>query len=140
MNWGSEITYLQGINGRYYPYDAKVGNEEDENMELKENKLRGFWESLSIPELSEMTGQLLHKLDWAYADKAFSLLYFLIKFYGSSYSKDQLRTILTKKDTNSIYTLESIIEMIFSMFMNDETNFNKILDIIVHYNEDKEIY
>lgn len=33
----SEITYLQGINGRYYPYDAKVGNEEDKNKEDKEN-------------------------------------------------------------------------------------------------------
>lgn len=107
---------------------------------MKANKLYVFFESLSIPELSGETEQLLQKLDWAYADKAFSLLYFLIKFYCSSYSKDQLRTILSKKDTNSIYTLESIIEMIFTMFMNDETNFNKMLDIIVHYDEDKEIY
>lgn len=139
----SEVTYLQGVNGRYYPYDANAEKKEDESIEdmkMKANKLHGFFESLSIPELSGETEQLLQKLDWAYADKAFSLLYFLIKFYGSSYSKDQLRTILSKKDTNSIYTLKSIIEMIFTMFMNDETNFNKILDIIVHYDEDKEIY
>ena len=89
-----EITYLQGINGRYYPYDAKVEKKEDENkediedMKLKANKLYGFFESLYIPELSEETRKLLQKLDWAYADKAFSLLYLLIKLYGSSYDKN----------------------------------------------------
>lgn len=141
-----EITYLQGINGRYYPYDAKVEKKEDENkediedMKLKANKLYGFFESLYIPELSEETRKLLQKLDWAYADKAFSLLYLLIKLYGSSYDKNQLKTYFLEKNTNSIYTLESIIKSIFSMFMDDQTNFNKMLDIIEHYDKDKEIY
>ncbi|WP_288490212.1 helix-turn-helix domain-containing protein [uncultured Limosilactobacillus sp.] len=142
----SEVTYLQGINGRYYPYDAKVEKKEDENkediedMKLKANKLYGFFESLYIPELSGETRKLLQKLDWAYADKAFSLLYLLIKLYGSSYDKNQLKTYFLEKNTNSIYTLESIIKSIFSMFIDDQTNFNKILDIIEHYDEDKEIY
>lgn len=137
---------MQGINGRYYPYDAKVEKKEDENkediedMKLKANKLYGFFESLYIPELSEETRKLLQKLDWAYADKAFSLLYLLIKLYGSSYDKNQLKTYFLEKNTNSIYTLESIIKSIFSMFMDDQTNFNKMLDIIEHYDEDKEIY
>lgn len=104
----SEVTYLQGINGRYYPYDAKVEKKEDENkedknkediedMKLKANKLYGFFESLYIPELSGETRKLLQKLDWAYADKAFSLLYLLIKLYGSSYDKNQLKTYFLEK-------------------------------------------
>lgn len=139
----SEMTYLQGINGRYYPYDSKLQeqNEDIEKRKLRTNKLHGFCESLNNEELSGKSEQLLAKLDWAYAEKAFSLLYLLIKLYGSSYGEKQLESILLGKGINDIRSLEAIVKSVFTMLMdNDRDNLNKALGVAERYEGDKEGY
>lgn len=136
----SELSYLQGTNGRYYPYDSKLQKEKEdiEDMRLRSNKLHGFWESLNNKELSEKSEQLLAKLAWAYEDKAFSLLYLLIELYGSSYDEDQIESILLGKGINDIRSLESIVKDVFTMLMeDDEGNFNKVFSLLEHYEEEK---
>ncbi|WP_242364246.1 helix-turn-helix transcriptional regulator [Limosilactobacillus antri] len=128
----SETTYLQGINGRYYPYNAKIENKQDEKMRF--NKLYGFIKSLDDKDLSIKTEQLFQKLEWAYAKDAFSLLYLLIKLYGSSYDIDHVKRSLESKNPNSVFELEMLIENILSMFINnDEKSLYKIVNIIEQY-------
>lgn len=111
----TEVSYLQGINGKYYRYSER---DKDNNL-VQCSIMQSFVKSLDDEILSNKMEDLLKALKWAYDNPGLEMLYFLFKFYSSQFNEKEAKLKLNDYNNYLFNTLETIIFNTFLLFMQN---------------------